>query len=556
MTAAVREKELDLGGVPLGKGGQGEVFRVANRRINQQWEVAYKRYKPETRARLNVSVLRKMADLPAELDEADARWLCENTCWPAAVVEDDSGSTCGFLMRLVPRDFFVSAAGVERAAGLEFLLNPDEYLQRAQLPLPSTEQRLRLLAEVAEAMDRLHRLGIVVGDFSPKNVLYRMRPTPGSFFIDCDAMRLAGCDALPQVETPGWSSAAGEPIATQATDAAKFGRLATRLLAKEQDGFHADVLRRLLPELGQLADLSAHADPSRRPGPSAWTGPLREAARAAGTVPPPPPRPAPAPQTGTEQPAPSSAPQGASAPRPSGPNGTRKAGPAQPPAGKKPPPTVPTVRPRTLLRALGALVLLISIWFAATHSGAARTDASGSSAVGTTTQQDQEQGNGTGTGSPSPDGAQQQAAAIDQLLSQNDGTRSQVTDAVNDVDNCTSGGDLSNDVSALQQAAQTRQDLLSQLGALDVSALPGGDQVVSDLKQAWTESIQADQAFASWAQDVQNGSCGSSGADHTSNWDAADDDSRQATADKQAFVTVWTPIAQQYGLTVRTADQL
>jgi hypothetical protein len=50
MTAPVPEKELDLGAEPLGKGGQGEVFRVANRRINRQWDVAYKRYKPETRA--------------------------------------------------------------------------------------------------------------------------------------------------------------------------------------------------------------------------------------------------------------------------------------------------------------------------------------------------------------------------------------------------------------------------------------------------------------------------------------------------------------------------
>ena len=517
VTAPVREEELDLGQEPLGKGGQGEVFRVANRRINQQWEVAYKRYKPEIRPRLNVSVLRKMADLPAELDEADARWLCENTCWPAAVVEDGSGSACGFLMRLVPRDFFVTAAGAERVAGLEFLLNPDEYVHRAQIPLPGTEQRLLLLAEVAEAMDRLHRLGIVVGDFSPKNVLYRLRPSPSSFFIDCDAMRLAGCDALPQVETPGWSSAAGELIATQATDAAKFGKLATRLLAKEQDGFHADVLRRISPRLGELADLSAHADPSRRPRPGGWTGPLREAAGKAGTPPPSPPRPAPAPSVGGAQPTPS--------------------------ALKKPPPTAPAIRPRVLLQVLGALVLLIIVWAVATHHGAAATDSGGSSAASAT------------TGASDTDGAQQQAAAIDQLLSQNDGTRSQVTNAVTDIDDCTSGGDLSSDVSALQQAAQTRENLLDQLGQLDVSALPDGSQVVSDLEQAWTDSVQADQAFANWAQDVQNQSCGN-GAVHTSNWDTASSDSQLATADKQTFVTVWTPIAQQYGLTVRTADQL
>lgn len=205
-----------------------------------------------------------------------------------------------------------------------------------------------------------------------------------------------------------------------------------------------------------------------------------------------------------------------------------------------------------LLRLLGALICLAVLWSVATHN---RTASTGSSAAGVT-QQDQGQGNGAGTGSPGAAGAQQQATAIDQLLSQNDGTRTQVTNAVNDVDNCANGGDLSSDVSALQQAAQTREDLLGQLGQLDVSALPGGDQVVSDLKAAWTDSIQADQAFANWAQDVQNGSCGSSGPDHTSNWDTAAADSQQATTDKQAFVTVWTPVAQQYGLTVRTADQL
>src|ERR1019366_7340580 len=126
---------------------------------------------------------------------------------------------------------------------------------------------------------------VVVGDLSPKNLLFSLAPEPGCFIIDCDAMRVRGETVLPQAQTPDWEVPAGEPIATPAADAYKFGLLAIRLFARDQSSSDPAALAALSPELGRLADLSLHDDPARRPGPGAWVPALDAAAAAASAAP-------------------------------------------------------------------------------------------------------------------------------------------------------------------------------------------------------------------------------------------------------------------------------
>jgi hypothetical protein len=72
---------------------------------------------------------------------------------------------------------------------------------------------------------RLHRLGVVVGDLSPKNLLFSLKPAPSCFLIDCDAMlvragrccrkcrRPTGHPASPSAGTPafaGQTSSSGQ----------------------------------------------------------------------------------------------------------------------------------------------------------------------------------------------------------------------------------------------------------------------------------------------------------------------------------------------------------
>ncbi|OKJ10243.1 hypothetical protein [Kitasatospora sp. CB01950] len=271
----------------LGQGGQGVVHRVANRRINRAaedggWEVVYKEYVPALLPELDAAVLTAMVDLRGELSADEGRWLFEKTAWPAAVVRAE-GRVGGFLMRAAPDRFrfdFLSLGGAgatRRPANLEFLLNSDAYVTGIGLAVGDRD-RLLLLADLAATLGRLHRIGIGVGDLSPKNLLFAAADPPECFLIDCDAMRLRGGSVLPQAETPDWQLPEGEEKATPAGDVHKLGLLAVRLIARDQTTTDPTALAVLSPGLGGLARRSLDADPARRPSPGEWEEHLRAVA--------------------------------------------------------------------------------------------------------------------------------------------------------------------------------------------------------------------------------------------------------------------------------------
>lgn len=133
-------------------------------------------------------------------------------------------------------------------------------------------QRYELLLEAAKALAFLHRTGVCVGDISPKNLLFSLQPTPAVYFIDCDAMRVNGVSALPQVETPEWEVPAGEQLATIQSDTYKLGLLALRLLAGDQHTKSPQQLPQSTPRfLRQLITDTLTTTPDRRPLPEAWS---------------------------------------------------------------------------------------------------------------------------------------------------------------------------------------------------------------------------------------------------------------------------------------------
>jgi hypothetical protein len=160
---------------------------------------------------------------------------------------------------------------------------------------------------------------------------------------------------------------------------------------------------------------------------------------------------------------------------------------------------------------------------------------------------------GSSTTSASAQPPEQQAAdSLSALLAQSVSDRSAIVSAVNDVNAC--GPNLSQDVQTFQNAATSRQTLLSQLANLpDSSALPAS--MLQALTSAWQASMQADQDYAGWAQDEVSQGCVPN--DHSdSNYQAAGGPDGQATTGKKAFVSSWNPIATQYGLPTYQWDQL
>ncbi len=289
---SVERAALDLD-QQLGQGGQGTVHHVTNRRINEagdSWSVVYKEYNATVLPHVDAAALRTMVALLEELDAQQGRWLCEKTAWPAALVEEQ-GQTRGFLMRAIPARFRITvpgltakSAGTQRMANFEFLLNEDAYVAGIGLKV-SDRDRILLLVDVAETLTRLHRMGIAVGDLSPKNLLFTFDPEPECFFIDCDAMRLRGASVLPQAETPEWQALDGEEKGTRATDvlqgaASPSGSSPGTSLDRPCRPHTA-----LSPKLGELARASQDPEPLKRPTPVQWADGLRAAVPAASTVP-------------------------------------------------------------------------------------------------------------------------------------------------------------------------------------------------------------------------------------------------------------------------------
>jgi len=157
------------------------------------------------------------------------------------------------------------------------------------------------------------------------------------------------------------------------------------------------------------------------------------------------------------------------------------------------------------------------------------------------------------SGAPPSQATREHAAqGLSALLVQSATDRSSIENAVSDVSQC--GTDLSQDAQTFQSAATSRQDLLSELGNLTGrSSLP--TQMLQALSSAWQASAQADQDFAQWAQDEASQGC-TPNDQSDPNYQAATGPDDQATIDKKAFVSLWNPIAAQYGLPTYQWDQL
>jgi serine/threonine protein kinase len=288
MTALERSSLGSL--TKLGGGGQGDVYHAPKARINFAASVAFKEYKPAWRRSVDFGALEAMATFLGGRSFDEGSEIVARVAWPTKVVTD-AGAPVGFLMPEVADEFRISVrlpSGKQDRplAGLQLLLNSDDYLARRGIAITERDRYL-LLTEIAESLALLHRYDIAVGDLSPKNILFSLTPNPRCFFVDADAMRLSGRGALPQAETPDWeiSTVSSEELATKATDRYKLGLLVLRLLAGDQSTRDPRSLPRSAP--AAIRDLVVRAldrGPTYRPAAADWVAPLRAASASASTA--------------------------------------------------------------------------------------------------------------------------------------------------------------------------------------------------------------------------------------------------------------------------------
>ena len=97
----------------------------------------------------------------------------------------------------------------------------------------------------------------------------------------------------------------------------------------------------------------------------------------------------------------------------------------------------------------------------------------------------------------------------------------------------------------LQQDVSDRQNELNEAQNLSVDALPNGDALKTALVGALQNSLNADNYYLDWANDV--GSCSGMTAPSDSNLVAASSASKTAVSYKNQFVALWKHIAQDEG---------
>lgn len=146
---------------------------------------------------------------------------------------------------------------------------------------------------------------------------------------------------------------------------------------------------------------------------------------------------------------------------------------------------------------------------------------------------------------------QQAAEALAGLLAQSVADRSAINAASDDVAAC---GNLSQDEQTFNNAATSRQNLISSLASLsNASALSAS--MIQSLNAAWQASEEVDQDYANWAADEESNGCTPNDTSDE-NYQAAEGPNQTATQNKTAFATAWDPIATTYNLPTYQWNQL
>ena len=136
-------------------------------------------------------------------------------------------------------------------------------------------------------------------------------------------------------------------------------------------------------------------------------------------------------------------------------------------------------------------------------------------------------------------------ATLGSYLARSASARSTVQPAITGVQQCSESP--ASGEATLQQAIDTRQDILNALPTLSVSGLPNGSQLVSSLTTVMQDSIAADKDYQGWMRDfASSGSPCGSDPSQDQNYAAAVNVSGQATIAKNAFVAIWDPMAPRY----------
>ncbi len=291
---ALRVDESDLGDrQQLAKGGMAFVYDLESFRIGEQpaWPLVYKRYKKPVRP-VPVFGLESLVKMRDDWHPDQLKAIDRHFNWMVRVVTDEQQGAAGVILPRLDDSFFINLRNSygeykHRPAEGQYLAAGKDYYTEKDLTYPTLDQRIALCMSLVKGMGLLHRAGVVYGDLSLRNFLYRLDPTPAVIYVDTDAMRPKGSTSVfsLQPHTPDWEppealaakrkgDGIGFAVQNFNTDRYKLGLAILRVLAdvpRAAEKRDPSLIKHLLPRhLYELLDHSIHAAPADRPTAKTW----------------------------------------------------------------------------------------------------------------------------------------------------------------------------------------------------------------------------------------------------------------------------------------------
>jgi len=268
-------KKSKLGSLEeIGRGGEGVVYRCRARP-----DQVYKEFQPQVLAEVDEDALDRLIALPSSLDKASHQYLLARTAWPLEKVVE-IGAPIGYTMPLIPGAFFVThgVRAYPKTCECDWnkLAMRTTWLDNSNIvsgvPQVSGTQLLELLMDLCKMVELLHRMRLIIGDISGRNMLWCLSPSPTVMMIDNDGYRVEGMRGvtLPK-QTPDWQDPyLGGADTTLQSDLYKLslavlrGYLGSGIIKPEQ----VDTKD---PAITRLVDLARRGTgPNNRPNASEW----------------------------------------------------------------------------------------------------------------------------------------------------------------------------------------------------------------------------------------------------------------------------------------------
>lgn len=109
--------------------------------------------------------------------------------WPLLAVTGGDKGASGIVTRQIPDEFF---HGQKKLREVQYLYNADDDARDRCLPVADMTTRLFICARIAAAYMLLHKLDVVIGDVSARNVVFGTGAEPRVLVVDTDSARKKG----------------------------------------------------------------------------------------------------------------------------------------------------------------------------------------------------------------------------------------------------------------------------------------------------------------------------------------------------------------------------